>query len=121
MSSDAPKVPTQLNMSMVIEAHGVVRTGQVKILVGASSVNTIKKMVREGLLTPPYETSPRDRAWPVREIIEINAAKAAGASPDEVRAIVKQLVDERPKGSRVLNEIRARALESATQSYGVAA
>jgi len=51
--------------------------------------------VKNGLLTPPIKLSARATAWPIHEINAICAAQLAGATTDEIRALVKRLVAAR--------------------------
>ena len=51
--------------------------------------------VRAGLFPPPVKTGRRSVAWPSDEIDALNAARTAGASDDEIRALVRQLVEAR--------------------------
>ena len=53
--------------------------------------------VSQGLLTPPVKISERSIAWPSNEIQAINAARIAGKSTDEIRALVAKLVAARRK------------------------
>ncbi len=51
--------------------------------------------VNEGLLPPPVSIGGRCTAWPLHELLSINAARIAGKSNDEIRELVKNLVDAR--------------------------
>jgi hypothetical protein len=52
--------------------------------------------IRHGLFTPPVYVGPNRVGWPKHETAAINAAVCAGASADEIRALVKQLTAARP-------------------------
>lgn len=53
--------------------------------------------VRDGLLPPPVLLGGRASAFIAAEIDAVIAARANGASDDEVRALVRRLVAERAK------------------------
>ena len=53
--------------------------------------STHYSQIGKGLMTEPIRNGPRDSTWPDYEIEVINAAWAAGASEDEIRALVKEL------------------------------
>lgn len=48
-----------------------------------------------GLMPPPIKLGPRASAWPDAEIDAIAAARISGASTDEIRALVLELVAAR--------------------------
>lgn len=47
--------------------------------------------VKEKLLTEPVKIGPRAAAFPLREIDAINAARIAGKSDADIRALVERL------------------------------
>ncbi len=51
--------------------------------------------IKEGLWTPPVRLGKRASGWPEHEAHALNAARLAGASDDEIRALVKQLIAKR--------------------------
>ena len=55
--------------------------------------------IKQGLLTPPVKLG-RSSAWPEAEIEAINAAIIKGASEDEIRALVKELLAARASARR---------------------
>ena len=59
------------------------------------SRSTIYGDIRAGRFTPPVALGPRCSAWPAREVDQIIAAHAAGASDREIRQLVARLVAER--------------------------
>lgn len=63
----------------------------------AAKKSAAYKWVREGKLPPPIKLTPRFSIWPGAEIDAIVAAHAAGASDDDLRRIVRDLVAKRPK------------------------
>lgn len=47
--------------------------------------------IQNGLMTKPVKTSLRAVAWPDHEVDAVVAARIAGASADEIRALVERL------------------------------
>lgn len=47
--------------------------------------------VAAGLYTKPVKIAARAVGWPVSEVAALNAARIAGKSLDEIRALVKRL------------------------------
>jgi len=47
--------------------------------------------IARGLMTRPVRLGDRAVGWPASEIEAINAARIAGKSDDEIRALVRQL------------------------------
>jgi len=54
--------------------------------------------VREGTLPPPIRRGSKWSRWPSAEIDHIEAAIAAGASDEELRALVRELIEARAAG-----------------------
>jgi prophage regulatory protein len=71
-----------MRLRPVLERRGVGRTKHYDDIV-------------KGIMTPPVCAGGRARAWPEDEIDAITAARIAGKSEDEIRALVKQLVAKR--------------------------
>jgi prophage regulatory protein len=61
---------------------------------GDSRSNTYRD-VEAGLWTPPIKLGPRYSAWPTHEVDQLIAARIAGASHDEIRALVRSLMIQR--------------------------
>lgn len=55
--------------------------------------------ITAGLYTPPVKIGPRGSGWPDDEVAALQAATIAGKSPDEIRALVRQLTAGRAVGS----------------------
>lgn len=51
--------------------------------------------IQQGLFTPPVPIGARAVGWPADELAAINAARIAGKSDDEIRALVAKLVAAR--------------------------
>jgi prophage regulatory protein len=62
---------------------------------------TIYGDIADGLMTPPVNIGARSVGWPSSEIDAINAARIAGKTDDEIRALVKQLVAKRKQAGEV--------------------
>ena len=59
--------------------------------------------IREERMTPPLPPRPGRQAsvWPQYEVDALNAAEIRGAADEEIRALVRQLVQERAaRGTR---------------------
>lgn len=56
---------------------------------------TIYLRVKQGLLPPPVKLGERAVAWPADEVLAINAARIAGKSAEEIRALVATLTNQR--------------------------
>jgi prophage regulatory protein len=54
--------------------------------------------IKRGTMTPPVRLGCKISAWPSHEIDALNRAEIAGASQDELRALVQQLVAQRQQG-----------------------
>lgn len=72
----------------------ILRLESVKSKTGKSR-STIYRDHGLGLLTPPVKIGARSVGWPENEIDAINAARIAGKSDDEIKALVKQLIEQR--------------------------
>lgn len=68
----------------------LLRRPKVQLASGLSR-STLYLRISQGLWTKPVSLGGRSVAWPENEIIALNAARIAGLSNDEVRALVKQL------------------------------
>jgi prophage regulatory protein len=51
--------------------------------------------IADGLWTQPIKLGPRYSAWPTHEVEALIAARIAGASHDEIRALVRSLMIQR--------------------------
>jgi len=68
----------------------ILRRPRVEEAIGLSR-STIYLRVSQGLFTQPVSLGPRAVGWPAGEVSAINAARIAGQSDDEIRALVAQL------------------------------
>lgn len=59
------------------------------------SRSTHYQKIKNGLMTEPVKLSVHSVAWPEFEIDHILAARIAGKSDDEIRAIVAKLMTDR--------------------------
>ncbi len=55
--------------------------------------------IHQGLFTPPVQIGARAVGWPSSEVETINAARIAGRSDAEIRALVATLVAARKSAS----------------------
>jgi prophage regulatory protein len=78
---------TQRGTNMV---NSILRLPAVKSETG-SSRSTIYLRIQEGLWPKPVKLGPRSVGWPTSEVIAINAARIAGKSDDEIRALIIKL------------------------------
>ena len=63
-----------------------------------SCISTLYREISRGYLPPTLSiTGGQKRGWPQSEIEAINTALIAGASPDEIRALVKRITEDRKK------------------------
>lgn len=58
---------------------------------GYRSSTSIRNLIREGLWTDPVPIGERSVGWPSDEVEAINTARVAGASADQIRALVQRL------------------------------
>jgi len=61
----------------------------------ASSRSVVYAQVKAGLLPPPIRLAPQTSAWPEHELNEVLKARFTGKSDDEIRALVKRLIETR--------------------------
>lgn len=74
--------------------YEIMRAKDVMKATGLSKV-TIWRMVRKGLFTQPVRLGERISGWPVDEIEKLNKAFIAGQQKNEIRILVKQLMEHR--------------------------
>ncbi len=70
--------------------HTILRIPAVKSESGLSR-STIYLRIAQGLWTKPVSLGARAVGWPSDEVAAINAARSAGKSDEEVRALVAKL------------------------------
>lgn len=61
----------------------------------AKSNTTHYSDIKDGLMTPPVRLGENSVAWPESEILAINAARIAGKSVADIKALVADLVMQR--------------------------
>ena len=69
----------------------IMRMPAVKAETGHRSHASIYNAIREGLFTKPVRIGARAVGWPSDEVQAIVAARIAGKSPVQIRALVSQL------------------------------
>lgn len=57
--------------------------------------STLYEKIAAGEFVPPVKIGPKASAWPAHETDRIIAARIAGATVDDIRALVSRLVNER--------------------------
>lgn len=57
--------------------------------------STLHTRIKEGLMVPPVSLGGRSVAWPEHELQAILRAMCAGKKPDEIKALVTELVAKR--------------------------
>lgn len=73
----------------------ILRMPAVKAETGHRSHASIYNAIRAGLFTSPVAIGQRSVGWPDYEVAALNAARIAGLSDDEIRALVSRLHSER--------------------------
>lgn len=77
----------------------ILRMPEVKAECGHRSHASVYTAVRAGLFTVPVPIGQRAVGWPDTEVKAINAARIAGKSDDEIRALVGKLHEARMTGT----------------------
>ncbi len=77
-----------------LSVHLILRRHQVQAESGYSR-STIYLRIAEGLCPKPVRLGRRAVGWPAREVSAVNAARIAGKSDDEIRALVSALEKDR--------------------------
>jgi prophage regulatory protein len=75
----------------------ILRLPAVKAETG-NSRSTHYLRIAQGLFTKPVSLGPRTVGWPANEVSEINTARIAGKTDEEIRALVVQLEAARKGG-----------------------
>jgi prophage regulatory protein len=83
----------------------LMRLPRVREVFGGMSKPTVYEHVNAGLMPLPVKTGPRGSAWPSDEIELVVAARIAGKSNDDVRALVVQLHDRRKQAFTRLSSV----------------
>lgn len=69
----------------------ILRMPAVKTETGHKSHSSIRTAIRSGLFTRPVPIGPRSVGWPDTEVKAINAARIAGQSEAQIKALVASL------------------------------
>jgi prophage regulatory protein len=80
----------------VTEPRTILRRRQVEDETGYSRAS-IYSLISRGLWTRGVSIGDRAVGWPADEVAALNAARIAGLSEDEIRALVAHLEDDRRK------------------------
>lgn len=81
--------------------QAILRLPAVKAETGASR-STIYLRIQQGLWPKPVRLGPRSVGWPAGEVTAINAARIAGMTDDEIRALVIRLETARKDSAKAL-------------------
>jgi prophage regulatory protein len=81
--------------------QAILRLPAVKAETGASR-STIYLRIQQGLWPKPVKLGPRSVGWPAGEVAAINAARIAGMSDEEIRALVIRLEAARRDSAKAL-------------------
>ena len=73
----------------------ILRKLEARAELGYRSNTSIENAVKAGLITRPVPIGARAVGWPDDEIRTINAARIAGKTDDEIRALVEYLQGQR--------------------------
>ncbi len=78
-------------------ANTILRRGQVETETGYSR-STIYLRISQRLFVKPISLGARAVGWPAHEVSSLNAARIAGKSETEIRALVAKLETSRKDG-----------------------
>ncbi len=78
--------------------NSILRLPAIKIETGYSR-STIYLRIEQGLWPKQVRLGPRSVGWPAYEVAAVNAARIAGKSEDEIRALVAKLEVARKKAA----------------------
>ena len=73
----------------------ILRINEVKLATGHRSHVSIYNAINAGVFTKPVPIGMRSVGWPEGEVFAINAARIAGQSQDQIRALVVLLEERR--------------------------
>lgn len=71
-------------------APTILRRRRVEVASGHSR-STLYRHISQGLWSRPVKIGPRAVGWPASDVAELNAARIAGHSDDEVRELVARI------------------------------
>ena len=84
----------------------IIRLTAVKEKTGLAR-STLYLRIQQGLLTKPVSLGGKAVGWPASEILQINAARVAGKSNEEISALVRQLMLERVEEGKEVRNVLA--------------
>jgi prophage regulatory protein len=70
------------------------------------SRSTLYLRISQGLFPKPVKLGPRAAGWPAMEVAAVNAARIAGKSDAEIRALVTELENARTDFNRSMSRER---------------
>ncbi len=80
------------------DCHTIFRRRQVEAETG-NARSTTYRLISQGLWPKPVHIGARAVGWPASEVAAINAARIAGRSDEDIRALVTRLHAERDASS----------------------
>jgi prophage regulatory protein len=84
--------------SSVSKPYRILRSPAVGAITGESK-STRYNRIAQGLLTTPISLGPRSVGWPEHEVQAIVAARIAGKTEDDIKALVVSLMSARKNAS----------------------
>jgi len=90
-------INSQANLAKIDSSSEVIqllRRKKIEQLIGKSR-STIYRDIKRGLFTKPVNIGGDRVAWPSNEINEINKARIAGKSDNEIKVLVEKLEESR--------------------------
>jgi prophage regulatory protein len=97
----------------------ILRKPQARAELGYRSDTSIQNAIKAGLITRPVLIGSRAVGWPADEIEAINAARIAGKTDDEIRALVEYLQGQRAiKFERLMGGMAANDAAPAPATAG---
>ena len=69
----------------------IIRMSAVQTETGLKGNTSVYEQVRRGLLTEPVSIGQRSVGWPLHEVKAVVAARIAGKTEEEIRALVQRL------------------------------
>jgi predicted DNA-binding transcriptional regulator AlpA len=76
-------------------SRGFLRGAAVREMFGGIGKTTLHRWVKQELLVPPVCMGPHAKGFSVAETQQLISARMAGANDEEIRALVRQLVQAR--------------------------
>lgn len=88
-----------MSQAQIAGAFTILRRKQVEAETGYSR-STLYLRITQGLWPKPVRLGPRAVGWPAGEVLGLNAARIAGRSDPDIRALVRRLEADRQAAGR---------------------